>query len=160
MKVTINENIKFGDYASGIRLPDCTKLTVNWKKWIWRHNFLTWRRRQIFLTLFCFFLSNLVMTISFYNGLTRNPETGNTPVWVLPNIWKLGRVRNTKPGTNVSDKMLVNSAKCQSYSFYRFLSYLGKKMGGGGGGGGGGNYPPPTRLGLNFQSTRVFYRSK
>ena len=147
MKVTINENIKFGDYASGIRLPDCTKLTVNWKKWIWRHNFLTWRRRQIFLTLFCFFLSNLVMTISFYNGLTRNPETGNTPVWVLPNIWKLGRVRNTKPGTNVSDKMLVTAFT---------VSELFREKNGGG----GGIILPPTRLGLNFQSTRVFYRSK
>ena len=30
-KVTINENISFTDYASGMRLPDCFKLTVNWK---------------------------------------------------------------------------------------------------------------------------------
>ena len=28
------------------------------------------------------------MTISFYKGLTRNLEIGNTPVWVLPNIWR------------------------------------------------------------------------
>ena len=27
-----------------------------------------------------------VITIFFYKGLTRNPEIGNTPVWVLPNI--------------------------------------------------------------------------
>ena len=30
-KVTINEDVSFTDYASGIRLPDCTKLAVNWK---------------------------------------------------------------------------------------------------------------------------------
>ena len=27
-----------------------------------------------------------VMTIFFYKGLTRNPEIGNTLVWVFPNI--------------------------------------------------------------------------
>ena len=30
-----------------------------------------------------------VMTIFLYKGLTRNPEIGNIPVWVLPNIWRL-----------------------------------------------------------------------
>ena len=85
-----------------------------------------------FFELFCFKLSywskfhvNIitgsgVMTISFYKGLTRNPEIGNTPVWVLPNIWRLGRVMDTKFGTNVSNKMLLNAAKCQGYSFYSF----------------------------------------
>ena len=32
------------------------------------------------------------MTISFYKGLTRNPEIGNTPVWVLPIIWSWGKL--------------------------------------------------------------------
>ena len=59
-----------------------------------------------------------VMTISSYKGLTRNPEVANTPVSVLPNIWRLGRVSNTKFGTNLSNKMLLNGAKCQGYSFY------------------------------------------
>ena len=48
------------------------------------------------------------MTISLYKGLTRNPEIGNTPVWVLPNIWRIGQVRQTKFGTNVSYKILQN----------------------------------------------------
>ena len=60
-----------------------------------------------------------VMTIFFYKGLTRNPEIGNTPVWVFPNMWKLGWVRDTKCGTNVSNEMLLNAAKCQSYSFFK-----------------------------------------
>ena len=30
-KVTVNENVSFTDYASGIRLPDCFKLAINWK---------------------------------------------------------------------------------------------------------------------------------
>ena len=60
------------------------------------------------------------MTISFYKTLTRNPEIGNTPVWVLPNIRGLGWVRNTKFGTNISNKMALNAGKCQGYSFYHF----------------------------------------
>ena len=33
------------------------------------------------------------MTIFSYKGLTRNPEIENTPVWILPNIWRLGWAR-------------------------------------------------------------------
>ena len=50
-----------------------------------------------------------IMTIFFYKGLTRNPEIGNTPVWVLPNIWRLGWVRDTKFDMNVYNKMLLNA---------------------------------------------------
>ena len=32
--------------------------------------------------------------------------------------WDLGRVRDTRFGTNVSNEMLLNTAKCQGYSFY------------------------------------------
>ena len=72
-----------------------------------------------------------IMTIFFYKGLTRNPEIGNTPFWVLPNIWRLKQAMDTKFGMNVSDKMLVNAAKFQSYSFYRFWVIKGKPTGGG-----------------------------
>ena len=99
-----------------------------------RHNWLTWRYRQIFLTMLCFscqvqllvqFHANIitgsaVMTIFVCEGLTRNQEIGNTPVRVLRNISRLWRVRDTKFGTNVSNEKLLNTAKCQSYSFYRF----------------------------------------
>ena len=61
-----------------------------------------------------------VMTIFFYRGFTRNLEIWNTPIWVLPNISRLGQVRDTKLGTNVSYKRLLNTAKCQGYSFYSF----------------------------------------
>ena len=70
-----------------------------------------------------------VRTIFFYKGLTRNPEIGNTPVWVLPNIWRLGRIKNTKFDTNVSNEMLLNAAKYQGYSFYRFWVIRGKPIG-------------------------------
>ena len=67
-----------------------------------------------------------VMTISFYEGLTRNLEMGNILVWVLPNIWRLGRVTDTKFGRNVSNKMLLNVIKCHGYSFSRFWVIKGK----------------------------------
>ena len=58
-----------------------------------------------------------VMTIYFYKGMTRNPEIRNTPVWVLPDTWRLQRVSDNKFGTDVSNSMLLNAAKCQGYSF-------------------------------------------
>ena len=85
-----------------------------------------------------------IMTIFFYKGLTRNPEIGNTPVWVLPNIWRLGRVMYTKFGTNVCNRMLINAVKFQCYSFYRFWVIKGKPTGV------GKIIPRPRRLGLNY----------
>ena len=93
---------------SGIRLPDCSKLVVNWK-----HS----NDVIIFLKLWQFF---------FYKGLIRNPEIRNNSVWVWINIAKLGQARNTKFSTKVSNKMLLNAAKCQGYIFYRFSVIKGK----------------------------------
>ena len=67
-----------------------------------------------------------VTAILFYKGLTRNPEIGNTTVWVFPNIWRLGRVRDTKFSTNASNKLLLNAWKCQGYCFYHFWVTKGK----------------------------------
>ena len=83
------------------------------------------------------------MTIFFYKRLTRNPEIENNPVWVLPNIWRLGRVMDTKFGTNVSNRMLLNSAKFQSCSFYFFWVIKGKPTGG------QNSPPPPTQIRVN-----------
>ena len=44
-------------------------------------------------------------------------EIRNTPIYILPNIWILGKIN---VGMNVSKKLLLNAAKCQEYSFYRF----------------------------------------
>ena len=57
------------------------------------------------------------MIVLFYKGLTRNLEMRNTPVRGLPNIWRLGQVRDTKFGTNVSNKMLLNAAKARVTAF-------------------------------------------
>ena len=87
-----------------------------------------------------------VLTIFFYKGLTRNPEIGNTLVWVLPNIWRLGQVEDTKISTNVSNKKLLNAAKWPGYSCYCFWVIKGKKQEGG-----GKITPPPTQIRLMEQ---------
>ena len=56
--------------------------------------------------------------------MTRSPKIGNTPV--LPNTWRLRRVKDTKFGTDASNEMLLNAAKCQDYSFYRFWVLKGR----------------------------------
>ena len=61
-----------------------------------------------------------VTMIFVYNGLNTNMEIGSIPVWVLPTIWRLKQVRDTKFGMNVFNKMLLNPEKCQGYSIYRF----------------------------------------
>ena len=66
------------------------------------------------------------MTISFYKGLNRNLEVGNTLVCALHNIWRLESVKYTKFGTNISNKMLLNAAKCQHYSFYQLWAEIWK----------------------------------
>ena len=116
-KVTINENIIFIDYESVIWLPDCFKLTINWKNDYDVQFFLFsyWSKSHVNITI-----ASVVMTIFFYKGLARNSEIRNTPVWVLPDIWRLVRVKDTKFGTNIFNKILLNPEKCQGYRPYHF----------------------------------------
>ena len=134
-KVTHNGNITFTDYTSGIWHPFCSKLVVNWKN----SNDVTIFLHEVILTFLCFFVflfnfsywsklhvnimtGSEVMTVSFCKALTRNPEIGNTPIWALPNIWRLGQVSNTRFGRNVFDKMLLN-ATILGLLLLSFLSY-------------------------------------
>ena len=143
-KVTFTENITFADSVSGIRPPDCSKLTKNPKT----NNDFTIFRHDVngnFFDVVLFLLLSLVTGPSFISSLvlelwqfsfirdwlTRNPEIGNTPVWVLPNISRLGQVMDTKFGTNFPNRILLNAAKFQDYSFYRFWVIKGKPTGGG-----------------------------
>ena len=132
-KVTINENISFADYGSGIRLLVCSKLTVNWKKdndvTISWHDVIVEFFWRYFVSLVKFngrsfmSISSLVLELwqfTFIRDWPEIPEIGNTPVLLLPDIWRLGRVRDTKFTGNISNEMLLNAAKCQGYSFYSF----------------------------------------
>ena len=118
----------------------CSKMTSSsnfWTFFVSLVNFNYWSKFQVNIIT-----GSGVMTISFYKRLTRNPEIRNTPVWVFVNIWSLRYVRNTKFGTNISNKILLNTAKCQSCSFYRFRIIKGKPTR-------GVKLPPPYRLRLS-----------
>ena len=98
-----------------------------------------------FFGVVLFLFSSLVTGPTFMSKSLLALESWQFPIirdW--PKIWKLeippsefcpisrlGRVRNTKCGMNVSNKMLLNAAKCQDYSFYRFWVVNGKPTGGG-----------------------------
>ena len=98
-------------YRPCVRNPASRYLQIGRKleKRQWRHSFPTWIivkflwRRRISLVKFSFwskFCVNImtgawVMTIFVYKGFTRNPNTENTSVWVLPNTWRVGRARFT-----------------------------------------------------------------
>ena len=139
-KITVNENINFADSLSGIRPPDCSKLVKNPKNdngtTNFRHDVIVnifWRC-FVFLVKFSYWFKfhiNIItgsgiIIVFFYKGLTRNPEIGNTPIWVFPNIWRLAWETITKFGKNVSNRMLRKVAKCQTYSFYHFWVIKGK----------------------------------
>ena len=93
-KVTVTENITSADSVSGIRPPDGSKLAKNPKNddnvTIFRHDVILKFFLCCFVSLFNLsywskFHVNIItgsgiITIFFYKGRTRNPETGNTPV--------------------------------------------------------------------------------
>ena len=144
---------------SGTRPPNCSKLAKTLKNnndvIIFRHDVnvkFFWRCFVSLVKSSYWSKSHVniltdsgIMTIFFYKRLIRNLEIGNTHVWVFPNIWRLSRVMGTKFGTDVSNRMLLNATKFQSYSFYCFWVIKGKPTGG------GYSYPRPIppRLGLN-----------
>ena len=128
-----------------MRLLDCSKLAINRKN----DNDVTISRHEVIVKFFwgCFvslvkfsYWSKFhliiitgfgVMSIYFYRGLTS--KSGNRKyIRALPNIWRLGGVRDTKFGTDVSNKILLNAAKCQGYSFCKMpgLQLQGEGEGG------------------------------
>ena len=69
-----------------------------------------------------------ITAIFFYKGLTRNPEIGSTSVWVFPNIWRRGELGTPNLARMSLNKMLLNTAECQGYSFCSFWVIKGKPI--------------------------------
>ena len=67
-----------------------------------------------------------VMTIFVNKEITTNRKIRYTHSCFLPNISRLDGVKDTTFGANVSNKQMINVAKCQGYSFYRFWVIKGK----------------------------------
>ena len=116
---------QFGKIAMTSQFFDMTSSSNFYDVVLFLINFSYWSKFHVSTSLV-----QELWRISFYKGLTRNPEIGNSPVWVLLNIWRLGQVRNTKFCTNISNKILLNAAKCQGCSFYYFWVIKGKPTGG------------------------------
>ena len=117
---------------SKIQLPDCSKLVVNWKmamtswfsdvtslsKFFWRFFFF------VFLVKFSYW-SKFHVSIITCSGVITISLRDSPEIWkseipyseFFPNIWRLGRVRNTKFGTNVFNKMLLNPANARVTAF-------------------------------------------
>ena len=110
--------------AMTLQFSDMMLWSIFWHCFVSLVNFSYWSKFHVNIII-----GFGVVTISFYKELNRNPEIGNTPVWVLPNIWRLGQVWNTKFGANMSNKMLLNTSKCQGYSFYCCWVIKGKPTG-------------------------------
>ena len=130
--------------ALGTRLPDCCKLAINKKKdnnvTNSEHNFVVsfccffWRCR-VFFVKFSYWYRFHVTIMNGFGVMTifnrkRWPEIRYIPVYLLPNIWRLGQVRDTKFCTKISSKKLLNAAKFQGYSFYYLLVIKRKPIGG------------------------------
>ena len=106
-----------------------------WRCFVFVVNFSYWSKIHVNIIT-----GSGIMTIFFYERFARNPDIGSTPVWVLPNIWRLDRVMDTKYGTNVFNRMLLNAAKFRVIAFIVFELLRENQLGG------GGNYPPPTQI--------------
>ena len=129
--------------ASGIWYPDCSKLARNRKNdndvTNCRHDVIVKFSWRFFVSLVTFsdwskFHVNIVtgsgvITIFYYKGFTRNLEIGNTSVWVLPSIWKLGQVRNTKFGTKSLIKYyrMLQNAKVTAFTVSELLRQKPKR---------------------------------
>ena len=113
----------YNNYRPCVRNTDSRLLQISHKseKWRWHHNLPKWRRRQLFwrcrvspikFTYWYKVHINIitgpgVITIFVFKGLTRHLEIGNTLVWILSNIWGLGRFRDTKFVKNVTNEKLL-----------------------------------------------------
>ena len=144
-----------------MRLPNCSKLVINWKN----DNDIAICRHGVnvsFFDLAVFLLLYLVTGPSFMSISLLFLELWFSFIRYLPEIPKL-EVPPSEFGPISGDwgesgipylalmfliKSLLNAAKCQGYSFYRFWIIEGKPTGGGGGGEGewGGITPTQIRL--------------
>ena len=83
-------------------------IIIKWNRVFFQKNCAIWPknfRRDVIVKFFwrCLELWQFKSRVT-----TWNPEIGNIPIWVLLNIWKLERVKDTKFGMNVSNEMLLN----------------------------------------------------
>ena len=120
-----------------MRLESGFSMAPNWS-WIekrqWRQNFMICRHRHFFDAC-VFTMSSLIngpsfkliswLVLEFWQSsfIKDWPEMRKSeihPSCVLLNLWRLWHFRDIIFATNISNKMLLTTAKCQGYNFYCF----------------------------------------
>ena len=96
---------------------EITSSSVFWRCFVSFIKFSYWSKFHV-----NFITGSGVIPIYFYKGLTRTPEMEYLN---LCNIWRLGRVRVTKFGTNVSDKKLLNVSQIRVRTWRLWLLVYG-----------------------------------
>ena len=152
-KVTITENITFGDSASGIRPPDCSKLAKNLKndndvtifrqdinvKFFWRCfvsyvMFSYWSKFHV-----NFITGSGIMKIFVYKGLTRNPEIRNPPseFCTISGDWGELWIPNFARMSLIEFYWMLQYSRVTAFTVFELLrkNHLG-----------GGKLPPPTHI--------------
>ena len=102
-------------------LVDMTSSSNFWRCCVSLVKFSYWSN---FLSISCF-------QVLFIRDWSEIRKSEIPPFLILPNILRLGWVRDTKFGTNVSNEKSLNAAKCQGYNFYHFWVIKEKPTGGG-----------------------------
>ena len=123
------QNVIITDHACGIRLRNCSELAKNEKKInndvsIYQHGVIInffWRFHDFLIKFSDCSMSYVnvitgsgVITIFYCKKLTRNPEIGNTPVWVFANFSRLYQIRDIK------------FANCQAHTFFGVWITIGE----------------------------------
>ena len=92
------------------------------------------------------------MTISFYKGFTRNLEIRNTPVWVLPNIERMRRIKDIRFRISLI-KCYWKLQNIRNTAFTVSELWMGNQQVEGGGG------LSPSPLGVNYPSHSIGFLS-
>ena len=94
-----------------------------------------------------------VTKIFAYKGLIRNLEIVNNPVWVLPSILRLGQIRDTEFGPNVSNKMLLNAQNVRVTAFTIFELLRKNQLG-------RDKITPPTQISVKYWGLVIIFYGK
>ena len=86
------------------------------------------------------------MTIFFYKRLARNPEIGNTPNWVLPNIWGELGIPNLAQISIIKCYWMLQNSKVTAFTVSELLKESQQ--------GEGPKSPPPIQI--RFQLTAIW----
>ena len=80
--VTFNQNVRFTDYASEIRLPDCAKLAINWKN----DNAVTVFQHDVIVNFFDIVLFLLSVLVTGSNSMSISS--------LVLELWKFSFIRD------------------------------------------------------------------